>query len=111
MITVIHQDLEKYGITKDNLEEKIPQISADVMWIDNIYRLQKRGDFSLYLVNASMVKKSIREDTKLNLLIKINESDKTFSVYLDNYIKDMEYDKLQIGDKKNIKLNNISNNY
>lgn len=101
--------IEKYSLTKNNLGENIPKISADMIFIKDIYRLQKRGNFSLYLVNSSIVKKSNGEASNLNVLVKMDSDSKIFSVYLDNYIKDMGYNKLNIGDKIDIELGGITN--
>lgn len=101
--------IEKYGLTKNNIGEKIPNISADLININDIYRIQKRGNISMYLINSSIAKKSTGDVSNLNILVKMDSDSKIFSIYLDNYIKGMGYDKLGAGDKIDIELGGITN--
>ena len=91
----------------DVLEEKFKDIDYNYLQINDMYIIQRYGDIVLYYIKSQQIKGVNDTPNNMDILIKIDKSTNTFSVFLDDYIISNGYDKLSIGDSVKIELNNI----
>lgn len=102
--------LKYYNISKEELKDNLKEITSDEVQIDKIYKIQQKNNLSLYMVEATELYKNSEVSNKFNALIKLDNKNNKFSVFLENYIIDNSYNELKIGDKLKIKLNDIELN-
>lgn len=100
--------INNYGITKENISEKINKVLNGTLQIDDIYRISKKDNIAMYIVYSEQVSPSTNEIEDFNLIVKIDYSRKTFSILLDNYITDKGYNNIKENKRYNVELSNIS---
>lgn len=77
--------ISKYNLTKSDLQDKIKAYSNYELHIKEMYLYEKTASINIYIVYAN-----IGEDD-LNLLIKTDSQNMTFSVFLEDYMIDNGY--------------------
>lgn len=105
---LLDQDyIERYDIKQEGLKEKLKDITADSLQIDDMYVLQRKGQVVMYFIKATELDRKKQEQTSFDTLIVIDKTKNTFSVFLEDYIKEKGYDQFKIGDKVDIELKSI----
>lgn len=99
--------IKQYNLNSDNFDEKIKEFKSDTLEIKNIYKIQEHNNISLYMVNAYELYKNSDDQNEFNILVKLDNKNNTFSVYLEDYIDDNNYKKLNFGDSIKIKLRSV----
>lgn len=108
IISLLDKDYIKFAnITANNISDKIKPYNGDEIQINNMLLIQEKNNLSLYLVEFNNIIKADDSEEKFKFLVKRNKNNNLFSIYLDDYVVDNEYDKLEIGENKNIQLNDI----
>ena len=102
--------IKKYNISMDNIADKIKDFTVNEVQINDIYRIQKNNDISMYLVYISELSISDDNDKDIYFVLKLDDQNKYFSVYLEDYVKDNNYDKLKENDEIRISIYNIESN-
>lgn len=106
------QYLQKYNVNIKNVADKIKDFKADEIQVNDIYRIQKDENMSMYLAYFSELNISDDSDKDMYFVLKLDDKNKYFSVYLEDYVKDNNYDKLKENDEVKISISKIeSNNY
>lgn len=103
--------IKQKDITKENLEEKLPNInSVQINFID-IYVSEKDEIMSMYFVYGNLIDKKTKEISNFSLMVKIDAKEEIFSVFLQDYMQE-KYNNINIGDNINIEIEkNIEKNY
>lgn len=103
--------IKKYGVTKNEINEYIHSINSDTYKIKQVYKIQQKNNLSLYLVKGYEVYRNKEEIKEFGFLLKIDNKQNTFSIFLQNYIDEMKYNDINFKDEINIKLSSIKKNY
>lgn len=104
------QYIQYYNLNIETLGEKIEDIDSDEIQIDKVYKLQQNNNLSLYMIETTQLYKDEQISKELNFLIKIDNKNKNFSVFLNDYIIDNKYNNLNLGDEISISLKPIKEN-
>lgn len=99
--------LKYYNLNEKNFKENLDTFDSDQIQIDKVYKVNQNENLALYIINAKQLYKNKDTQKDFNLLLKIDNNNNTFSVYLNNYINDKGYNNLKLGDKVNLKISNI----
>lgn len=102
--------IKQYNLTKDNFKKMLDNFDSDEIHIDNVYKLQQKGELSLYIVEATQLYRYSDNMKKFSIILKLDSGNNTFSVFLDNYINDKNYNNLKIGDKVKVALKKVEVN-
>lgn len=102
--------IKKYNVNMDNIAEKIKDFKVSDVQINDIYRIQKGETINMYLVYFSELSISDDNDKDRYFVLKLDDQNKYFSVYLEDYVKDNSYDKLKENDEIRISIYNIESN-
>ena len=98
------------NITKENLSTIIPQIKTSVIDIMDMYVSEQKSNLSIYIVNGILREKVSGELSEFQIMLKIDTINKTFSVFLKDYIEET-YKDLQIGNNITAKeIDNVEKN-
>lgn len=115
-ITAVYNMLDeeyiKYnGITRENLETKLPQISQMDVEIDKMYVSEKTQNIYIYLVYGNLLDTKTAQNQTFEMIVKMDMLNKTFKVYLSDYVQE-KYANIKIGDKIKISAEKViqSNN-
>lgn len=99
--------IKYYNLTEDNLKNKLNDIDSDKLSINTVYKLSQKRNLSLYLIKADQLYKNIDKSKEFNILLKINSDNNTFSIFLDDYMKDNNCINFNLGERVNMPLNKI----
>lgn len=99
--------IKKYNLTKNNFKKMLDIYDSDSIQIDKVYKIQEREKVALYIVQSTQLYKNNDITKEFNIVLKVDRNNNTFSVFLDNYIDDNNYNNLKLGDKVNISLKSI----
>ena len=103
--------VKKYKIDKNNIEKYIDPISSDIYEINNVYIIQRKDNYYMYLVKGYELYKNTNKKNEFNFVLKIDYKNCLFSIYLNPYIVDNNLIKLNLGDKVDLKIDHIKGNY
>lgn len=103
--------IKKYGVNKNEINEYIHSINSDTYKIKHVYKIQEKNSLSLFLVKGYEVYRKNEEIKEFSFLLKIDNKQNTFSIFLQNYIDEMKYNEINLKDEINIKLSSIKKNY
>lgn len=103
--------IKKYGVNINEINQYINSINSDTYKIKQVYKIQQKNNLSLYLVKGYEVYRNKEEMKEFNFLLKIDNKQNTFSIFLQNYIDEMKYNDINLKDEINIKLSSIKKNY
>lgn len=102
--------LKEYDVTEKNLYENVESYDSDCIQIDEVYKMKERGNVALYIVKAKLLYENSEIQKNFNIIIKLDKNNRSFSVFLENYIEDKGYMNLKLGDKVNVSLKTINQN-
>ena len=101
---------EKYinfkGITKENIETKLPEVKESVVNIYNMYILAQDEKAAVYVAEGILRRELTNELSNFQIMIQIDLQNETFSVLPQDYIQS-KYPNLDIG--TNIKIEQVNN--
>lgn len=97
------------NITLNNIETKLEEIKQSDVNVNKMYVSQKSQNIYLYLVQGRIREKSSEEIKDFEVLIKIDTSNKTFSVYLEDYIQQNLSD-IKLGQEINMQVSDSVEN-
>lgn len=92
--------ISELNVQKEHLQEKIKKYENYDFSINELYVYEKSSSINIYFVYGTI------DDEKLNLLIKTDSSNMTFSIFLEDYIEsksysiDMNINNINITDKE-----------
>lgn len=96
--------IQEFDIEKEDLQDKIKEYKDYDLKINKMYMYEKTSSINIYFVYASI------DNEELNLLIKTDSENMTFSIFLDDYIKENEYYTEMNSEDISISENNIEKN-
>lgn len=94
------------NITLNNLVEKVDNIKSSDVDINEMYVSQKNVNVSIYIVNGRLKENTTDEMSDFELMVKLDAVNKTFTVFLGDYI-DEKYSDIKIGDEININVESL----
>lgn len=97
------------NITLNNIETKLEEIKQSDVNVNKMYVSQKSQNIYLYLVQGRIREKSSEEIKDFEVLIKIDTLNKTFSVYLEDYIQQNLSD-IKLGQEINMQVSDSVEN-
>lgn len=89
--------ISEFNVKKEKLQDKIKEYSNYKLEIQKMYVYEKSSSINIYFVYFSI------DNENINLLIKTDSENMTFSIFLDDYMKEKSY-----GIDMNVKEINIS---
>lgn len=99
--------IKYYNLDENTFKQKLGVIDSDKLCIKEVYKIQQRGSISLYIIKAYELYKNSDQNKNFDILLKLDKTNNTFSIFLDDYIIDNNYNNLNLDDRVNIKLKNI----
>lgn len=96
------------GITLENIYDKIKIIRYPIVEISKMYVSKGTNSVNIYVAYGNVIDLSSKEILNFNMIVKVDEENKTFKVVLQDYIE-TEYGNINIGDEFISKENNIEN--
>lgn len=102
--------IEQYGITTNNVSEKLEKCLDGKLQINDIYRLNRKDDLAMYIVYAQQIDLKTNQIEDFNIMVEIDYGRSTFGVLLNNYITDFGYNDIKENERCNIELNKIFSN-
>lgn len=91
------------NITLENLIQKIENIKTSDVDINEMYVSQKNVNVSIYIVKGRLKENTTDEMSDFKLMLKLDAVNKTFTVFLGDYI-DEKFSDIKIGDEININV-------
>lgn len=91
------------NITLENLTQKIENIKTSDVDINEMYVSQKNVNVSIYIVKGRLKENTTDEMSDFKLMLKLDAVNKTFTVFLGDYI-DEKFSDIKIGDEININV-------
>lgn len=91
------------NITKNNISEKMDRVNNSVININQMYVCKKNVNVSVYIVQGRLREIQSGKISDFKLMLKLDALNKTFSVYLEDYI-DRNYKDLKLGSEINIEV-------
>ncbi len=102
--------INKYSITENNLVEKIDKVKSSKVDINEMYVSQINTNVSVYVVKGRLMEQKTKNMSDFMIMLKLDLVNKTFSIFLNNYIKD-NYANIKVGENVEWKLDeNIEKN-
>lgn len=95
--------INSYGITKNNLEQKIDKVKISKVDINEMYVSQKNVNVSVYIVKGRLMEQETKKLSDFFVMVKLDSLNKTFSVFLSNYFKE-KYSNIKIGEEADWKF-------
>ena len=89
--------INKYSIIENNLAEKIDKVKNSNVDIKEMYVSQKNANISVYVVKGRLIEEKNKNVSDFMIMLKLDLVSKTFSVFLNNYIKD-NYPNIKVGE-------------
>lgn len=96
------------NLTKENLGKTLAQISSMDVDINKMYVSKQNNNISLYIVNGKLFEQQTGNVKDFSLLVKTDSANNTFSIFLDDYIKD-KYPNMNITERTDFTLDNKNN--
>lgn len=110
---ILDEDYKTYkNITLDNLTSKLPSINTNKIDITNMYVTEEDKNISIYFVYGYLIDTSSMQTSKFSMIVKIDMLNRTFSVLLEDYMKE-NYNNIKVGENVDINYSNEikSNDY
>lgn len=102
--------INKYSITENNLVEKIDKVKSSKVDINEMYVSQINTNVSVYVVKGRLMEQKTKNMSDFMIMLKLDLVSKTFSIFLNNYIKDI-YANTKVGENVEWKFDeNIEKN-
>lgn len=107
----LDEDYIKFsGITKNNIKDSLGKISESNINITNMYVSQYDVNKEIYIVKGRMRNLESGQINDFINMVKVDEANKTFSVFLEDYINKYYEDKLKIGKEIEFETNDDIDN-
>lgn len=98
------------GINANNIDNKLEKINIAEVNINDMYVSQRTSNMYVYIVNGRLRDEETDEISDFLLMIKIDTLNRTFTVFLQDYINE-KYEKISLGDTLDINVEeNIQEN-
>lgn len=91
------------NITKSNVSQKIDKVNNSVVNINQMYVSKKNVNVSVYIVQGRLREIKSGNISDFKLMLKLDALNKTFSVYLEDYINE-KYKDIELGSEINIEV-------
>ena len=102
--------IEANDITVDNISSKLSPIKQSFIDISKMYVEKKTDNIYVYIVTGTLREKVSGNTSNIQIMVKIDTTNKTFKVLLEDYIS-KKYTNIQLGEQIDIKIDNtIENN-
>ena len=88
-------------ITEKNILDNLPKIKRSNIDITDMYVSEKTDNIAIYFVNGKLREMNTKNITNFSVMVTIDSINKTFSICLEDYIKD-KYPSLKKDDKLDI---------
>lgn len=110
-IEAVYSMLDNYyknekGITKENILSFLKQVNSSKINILDMYVYQNDDRMYMYFIYGNLMDKKTLEISNFNIMMKVDTVNKTFSVFLDDYMNE-KYSDLNIGDEINLDINSV----
>lgn len=93
-------------ITKENILTKLSKINTSIININNMYVSQKTENISVYMVEGTLREKVSGKITDFQIMLQLDSKNRTFTVFLEDYIKEKYKGGFKIGNELDIKIQN-----
>lgn len=90
--------IEYKGITNANITEKLDKLENIEVNITDIYVSEKGSNVNVYIVKGVLRDEKTENITNLNVMLKLDLINETFTVYLHDYLKE-KYKDLKLGEE------------
>lgn len=101
---------KKYNVNDNNIKEKVFNTDSDTLSIESVYKIKQKRNISLYYVSAKKLYKNSDDIKDFNIVLKLDKNNKTFSVFLDDYVRDNNYSDIKIGEKVKVNTKGVKAN-
>ena len=100
--------IQEFGITAENIEEKITKkyFCNDII-IKNAYVADNSENVKSYYISGKEVKQNSLTD--FSMLIEVDSKNKTFSIYLNDYLENHKMNNYKVGQKIDNKIEKVEN--
>ena len=104
--TMLDQEyIDFASINVNNFWKKVDSYVTEKFRLESYTMLKSKDNVELYLLDIVGLS---QENKKMEFLLKLDNTNNTFSIYLEDYIKAKGYTNTNGANNKNIKLQNIS---
>lgn len=111
VFSLIDKDyIEYYNLDENGLRERIGVIDSDDLQFDEVYKLCQKNNRAIYYVKGTQMYKNDSKTLDYEILLKIDNNNNTFSIYLSDFISDKKYNNIKLGSKFSINLKAIETN-
>lgn len=102
--------INEAGITKDNINTKLPQISESVVNVTQMYVSEQSERMATYIVVGTLRNKVNSNISYFTVMVRVDDSNSTFSILPSEYVNE-KFKDLRLGDKLNsLEAENIKKN-
>lgn len=98
--------IDEYKVTIENIEEKVNKYNCTDYIIDDMFYSEINENINAYFIKGEQISTNKKEQFLFMILVDLKND--TFSIYLDDYIKAHELDKIENGEKVDIYITEIS---
>lgn len=88
---------ELKNITKENISSKLSKINSSKVYITKMYESEQSESLSIYFVFGELRDKKTNNLSDFSMMIKQDRNNKTFSILLEDYIKE-KYNDIKVGE-------------
>jgi len=111
VFSLIDKDyIEYYNLDENGLRERIGVVDSDDLQFDDVYKLREKNNIAIYYVKGTQMYKNDSKTLEFEILLKMDNNNNTFSVYLSDYISEKKFNNIKLGSKININLKAIETN-
>lgn len=93
-------------ITKENILTKLQKINTSVVNINHMYVSQKTENISVYVVEGTLREKVSGKISDFQIMLQLDSQNRTFTVFLEDYIKEKYKDGFKVGNELDINVQN-----
>ena len=97
--------LSSNSMTKDNILTKLEKIDMSITTITSMLVSEQNQNMEVYIVNGMLRNTSNNSVTPFQLIVKLDDENKTFSIIPQNY-SNSKYNNVKVGDNLDIKVEN-----
>lgn len=91
------------NITKDNVLDVVGILNTSVINVNNMYVSERTYNMSVYIVEGTLREQTSGTISDFKVMVKLDSLNRTFSILLEDYIKD-KYADLKVGDYMQINV-------
>ena len=90
------------GITKENILTKLQEIDSSIVNITNMYVSEQTTSMAVYIVTGTLREKISGEISDFQIILQIDSQNRTFTVFLQDYINEKYKQGFEIGNEIDI---------